>query len=57
MILIATLQGVIDPKPYQENQKQRDCRYKQLPIPAPSTMLSSSRPVESGILLIAIIRQ
>lgn len=31
MILIGTLQVVIDQKPYQGNQKQRNCHYKQAP--------------------------
>lgn len=45
MILIATLQGVIDPKPYQGNQKQRDCHYKQAPN---STTLNNALQFTSG---------
>jgi hypothetical protein len=45
MILIAFLQGVIDPKPYQGNQKQRDCHYKQAPN---STTLNNALQFTSG---------
>ena len=45
MILIGTLQGVIDPKPYQWNQKQRNCHHKQAPD---SSTLDNALQFRSG---------
>lgn len=52
MILIGFLQGVIDPKPYQWNQKQCNCHFEQAPdsncSPAPVPAHRDHLPLNLG---------